>query len=134
MSFLKLKRIFWQFSLGLGLIIGLSFLGINYNLAIAFPSSWQQAIAVVVSPKAQPVTLLTQNSPPPSTNNRAITGSGILTTPLVNKGPDHLVYIGLFLLLVTIINVTGLLSKKLKSALIFSSILALVLIVLLWFL
>ena len=134
MSFLKLKRIFWQFSLGLGLIIGLSFLDINYDPAIAFPSSWQQAIAVVVSPKAQSVTLLAQNSPPPSTNNRATTGSGILTMPLVNKGPDHLVYIGLFLLLVTIINVTGLLSKKLKSALIFSSILALVLIVLLWFL
>jgi hypothetical protein len=123
-SFFKLKRFFWQFSLGLGLILGLSLLGIKYN----------PAIAVLVSSTTQPVTLLAQSSPPSSTDNRAITGSGILTTPLVNKGPDHLVYIGLFLLLVTIINVTGLLSKKLKSALIFSSILALVLIVLLWFL
>ena len=134
MSFSKSKRFLWQFSLSLGLIVGLSFLGMQYDPAIAFPSSWQEAIAALVSPSPQPVSLLAQNASPPTTDNRATTGSGILSTPLVNKGPDHLVYIGLFLLLITIINVTGLLSKKIKSALVFSSILALILIVLLWFL
>jgi hypothetical protein len=136
-SLSQLKQFFWRFSLGLGLMLGLSVLGGIDYAALAFFPGQPRAIATVSELSQKPMTLIiAQNALPPSTQptNSSVNGQENPTnTPLVSKGPDHLIYIGLFLLVVTLINVAGLFSKKVKSALIFSSVLSVILIALLWF-
>ena len=67
--------------------------------------------------------LLQTPSPTPTLNNT-----------LVNSGTQDIVYIGTFLLAVTLIIIIGLLNKKIEYALIFASILSVILIFLLWIL
>lgn len=72
----------------------------------------------------RPVSELLQTpSPTPTLNNT-----------LVNSGSQDIVYIGTFLLAITIVIIIGLLNKKIEYALIFASILSVILIILLWFL
>lgn len=124
----KFKPLIGGFSLGLGLVIGFAAMATLDSATLAFVPANPQAIATITARADQPSTAIAQTPSPSIPANPASPNN-----PLINKGPDHIIYIGLFLLLVTIINVVGLFSKKVKSALIFSSLLSLILIALLLF-
>jgi hypothetical protein len=57
-----------------------------------------------------------------------------LNNNLVNSGTQDIVYIGVFLLAISLVIVIGVLNKKIEYALIFASILSVILIALLWLL
>ncbi|AKV69645.1 MULTISPECIES: hypothetical protein [Microcystis] len=57
-----------------------------------------------------------------------------LNNNLVNSGSQDLVYIGVFLLAITLVMVIGIINKKIEYALIFAATLTVILIAFLWFL
>ncbi|MCA2622166.1 MULTISPECIES: hypothetical protein [unclassified Microcystis] len=68
-------------------------------------------------------TILQTPTPTPTLNNN-----------LVNSGTQDLVYIGVFLLAITLVIVIGIFSKKIEYALIFAATLTVILIAFFWFL
>ncbi|CCI16042.1 conserved hypothetical protein [Microcystis aeruginosa PCC 9806] len=57
-----------------------------------------------------------------------------LNNNLVNSGSQNLVYIGVFLLAITLVMVIGIINQKIEYALIFAATLTIILIAFLWFL
>jgi len=57
-----------------------------------------------------------------------------LNNNLVNSGTQYLVYIGVFLLAITLVMVIGIINQKIEYALIFAATLTIILIAFLWFL
>ncbi|WP_159249492.1 hypothetical protein [Microcystis aeruginosa] len=57
-----------------------------------------------------------------------------LNNNLVNSGSQYLVYIGVFLLAITVVMVIGIINQKIEYALIFAATLTIILIAFLWFL
>jgi hypothetical protein len=57
-----------------------------------------------------------------------------LNNNLINSGTQDIVYIGVFILAITLVIVIGVINKKIEYALVFASILSVILIALLWFL
>lgn len=57
-----------------------------------------------------------------------------LNNNLVNSGTQDLVYIGVFLLAITLVMVIGIINQKIEYALIFAATLTIILIAFLWFL
>lgn len=68
-------------------------------------------------------TILQTPTPTPTLNNN-----------LVNSGSQNLVYIGVFLLAITLVVVIGIINQKIEYALIFAATLTIILIAFLWFL
>jgi dipeptide/tripeptide permease len=68
-------------------------------------------------------TILQTPTPTPTLNNN-----------LVNSGSQNLVYIGVFLLAISLVIVIGIFSKKIEYALIFAATLTVILIAFFWFL
>ena len=68
-------------------------------------------------------TILQTPTPTPPLNNN-----------LVNSGPQDIVYIGVFLLAITLVMVIGIINQKIEYALIFAATLTIILIAFLWFL
>ncbi|MCA2640567.1 MULTISPECIES: hypothetical protein [unclassified Microcystis] len=68
-------------------------------------------------------TILQTPTPTPTLNNN-----------LVNSGTQDLVYIGVFLLAISLVIVIGIFSKKIEYALIFAATLTVILIAFFWFL
>ncbi|TRU47860.1 MAG: hypothetical protein EWV91_10230 [Microcystis aeruginosa Ma_QC_Ca_00000000_S207] len=68
-------------------------------------------------------TILQTPTPTPTLNNN-----------LVNSGTQYLVYIGVFLLAISLVIVIGIFSKKIEYALIFAATLTVILIAFFWFL
>ena len=68
-------------------------------------------------------TILQTPTPTPTLNNN-----------LVNSGTQDLVYIGVFLLAITLVTVIGIINQKIEYALIFAATLTVILIAFLWFL
>lgn len=52
--------------------------------------------------------------------------------PLIDYGAEHLIYFGVFLVVVAIAIIIGMLSRKLEHALVFSLILTVIFMVFLW--
>ncbi|MCZ8118080.1 MAG: hypothetical protein O9295_08460 [Microcystis sp. LE18-22.4A] len=57
-----------------------------------------------------------------------------LNNNLVNSGTQDLVYIGVFLLAITLVIVIGIINQKIEYALIFAATLTVILIAFFWFL
>lgn len=68
-------------------------------------------------------TILQTPTPTPTLNNN-----------LVNSGSQNLVYIGVFLLAISLVIVIGIFSKKIEYALIFAATLTVILVAFFWFL
>jgi hypothetical protein len=68
-------------------------------------------------------TILQTPTPTPTLNNN-----------LVNSGTQDLVYIGVFLLAISLVIVIGIFSKKIEYALIFAATLTVILVAFFWFL
>jgi len=68
-------------------------------------------------------TILQTPTPTPTLNNN-----------LVNSGSQDIVYIGVFLLAITLVTVIGIINQKIEYALIFAATLTVILIAFLWFL
>ncbi|MBD2287789.1 MAG: hypothetical protein ACK47N_07940 [Microcystis sp.] len=68
-------------------------------------------------------TILQTPTPTPTLNNN-----------LVNSGTQDLVYIGVFLLAITLIIVIGIINQKIEYALIFAATLTAILVAFFWFL
>ena len=68
-------------------------------------------------------TILQTPTPTPTLNNN-----------LVNSGSQNLVYIGVFLLAITLVVVIVIINKKIEYALIFAATLTVILIAFFWFL
>ena len=68
-------------------------------------------------------TILQTPTPTPTLNNH-----------LVNSGSQNLVYIGVFLLAITLIIVIGIINQKIEYALIFAATLTAILVAFFWFL
>ncbi|MCA2692108.1 MULTISPECIES: hypothetical protein [unclassified Microcystis] len=68
-------------------------------------------------------TIIQTPTPPPTLNNN-----------LVNSGTQDLVYIGVFLLAITLVVVIGIINQKIEYALIFAATLTVILVAFFWFL
>jgi hypothetical protein len=68
-------------------------------------------------------TIIQTPTPTPTLNNN-----------LVNSGSQDIVYIGVFLLAITLVTVIGIINQKIEYALIFAATLTVILIAFLWFL
>jgi len=68
-------------------------------------------------------TILQTPTPTPTLNNN-----------LVNSGSQYLVYIGVFLLAITVVMVIGIINQKIEYALIFAATLTVILVAFFWFL
>jgi hypothetical protein len=68
-------------------------------------------------------TIIQTPTPTPTLNNN-----------LVNSGSQDIVYIGVFLLAITLVTVIGIINQKIEYALIFAATLTVILIAFFWFL
>ncbi|GEA26245.1 hypothetical protein MiAbW_00794 [Microcystis aeruginosa NIES-4325] len=68
-------------------------------------------------------TIIQTPSPTPTLNNN-----------LVNSGTQYLVYIGVFLLAITLVIVIGIINQKIEYAIIFAATLTVILVAFFWFL